>query len=64
MDSSLKWELSNCISRLKTLANELEHAADEVQASIQGMSTRKYTNTLYSCAKKYRKAAQRLERIK
>ena len=35
----------------------------EVKASIQGMNTAKYTNSLYDCAKKYRKAAQNLEKI-
>ena len=64
MDSALKSELRSCIQELYAIANELEDAAGEVTNSISGMNTKKYTNTLYDCAKKYRKAANKLSNIK
>lgn len=64
MDSGLSYEVYNCISELYAIANELEDAAAEVQASIQGMNTWKYTNDLYNCAQKYRNAARNLERLR
>lgn len=64
MDSAVSSEVYSCIRELYAIANELEDAAREVNASIQGMNTWKYTNDLYSCAEKYRRAARNLERLK
>lgn len=64
MDSHVRAELSACIRELRAIAAELEDAADEVKASIQGMSTWRYTNALYNSADRYRTAAARLDRIK
>ena len=64
MDSAVSSEVYSCIRELYAIANELEEAAEEVKASIQGMNTWKYTNDLYSCAEKYRRAARNLERLK
>ena len=64
MDSGLKSELNSCINELYSIANGLEEAAEEVAASIKGMNTKPYTNTLYDCAKKYRSAASKLSRIR
>lgn len=64
MEYSLRVELDSCISQLYRIASELEDAAIEVKASISGMNTKKYTQTLYSCAEKYRRAARKLEKIK
>lgn len=64
MDQSLRNELNSCIGELKEIANALEDAAAEVTASIEGMYTWFYTNTLYNCASSYRSAAQKLEKIK
>lgn len=64
MDAAVSSEVYSCIRELYAIANELEDAAGEVTASIQGMNTRKYTNDLYRCAEKYRRAAWNLERLK
>lgn len=64
MDSSVKYEIDSCITELRSIAAQLEDAADEVQSSISGMNTGKYTNALYECAKKYRSAAGKLSTIK
>jgi hypothetical protein len=64
MDSAVNSEVYSCIRELYAIANELEDAAGEVKASIQGMNTGKYTNDLYSCAQKYRNAARNLERLR
>ena len=61
---SVKSEVNACIRELRAIANELEDAAEQVEKSIQGMNTRKYTNDLYRCAEKYRRAANQLERIR
>lgn len=63
MANDVHTEISSCIRELYSIANALEDAADEVTASIQGMSTWYYTNALYICADRYRKAAQKLEKI-
>lgn len=64
MDAGLKSELNSCISELREIANRLEDSAEEVKGSITGMNTWFFTNTLYDCAKKYRAAAAKLEKIK
>lgn len=64
MDEAIHIDVSGYIRELYAIADELEEAAGEVSASIQGMNTRKYTNDLYACAQKYRKAARNLERIR
>lgn len=64
MDISLKNEINSCITELRSIARELDDAADEVAASIQGMNTGKYTKDLYHSADKYREAARKLEKIK
>lgn len=64
MDSVVSSEVYSCIRELYAIANELEDAAGEVKASIQGMNTWKYTNDLYNCAQKYRTAARNLERLR
>lgn len=64
MDAAVSSEVYSCIRELYGIANELEDAAGEVKASIQGMNTWKYTNDLYTCAEKYRRAARNLERLK
>lgn len=64
MDSYVKAELSGCIRELNAIAAALEDAADEVKAGVQGMSTWQYTNALYRCAEKYRRAASKLSKIR
>lgn len=64
MDLLLRYELDRCITELYQVAAALEDAADEVGRSIQGMSTRQYTNSLYNSADRYRRAANKLARIK
>lgn len=64
MDYAVQSEINSCIRELRSIASELEDAASEVTASINGMNTRKYTNALYNSAKKYRKAADKLSNIK
>ena len=63
MEQALKNELTSCIRELYAIANELDDAAAEVKASIQGMSTWYYTSTLCNCASSYRSAAGKLEKI-
>lgn len=64
MDSNLQSELNSCIRELISISTELEEAARNVDQSIKGMSTTRYVNTLEYCARKYRAAANRLERIR
>lgn len=64
MDYSLKNKINSCITELYSIARDLESAANEVDGSITGMNTKKYTKKLYSCASKYRTAARELEKIK
>ncbi len=64
MDSSLKRELSYCISELDAIARELYAVSDDIRGCISGMNTKRYTNALDSSASKYKKAANNLRRIK
>ena len=64
MDTAVKSEIRSCIRELRAIADGLEDAASEVKNSISGMNTGKYTNTLRECAKKYKKAADKLSKIK
>jgi hypothetical protein len=63
MDQSLRIELDSCISELYAIAQALEDAADNVDTSISGMSTWKYTSALRLCAGNYRAAAAKLNKI-
>lgn len=64
MEANLRYEIDSCIAELRNIANALETEADEVENSISGMSTRKYTATLRDCARQYRKAAEKLSSVK
>lgn len=63
MDAGVKWEIQYCMNELKWISSELEDVALEIESSISGMSTRKYTKALRDCADDYRKAARKLGNI-
>ena len=57
-------DIRECETELRSIARELEDVADDLKDAIIGMSLFKYTWTLENCAEKYRKAANKLSRIK
>ena len=63
MDAGVRWEIQSCIHELRSISSELEEVAGQIDCSISGMSTWKYTNALRKCADKYKRAAGKLENI-
>lgn len=64
MDASLRREIDSCIRELRELSRQLDTISDDVTKSIKGINTKKYTNAIQSSAKKYRRAADKLSKIK
>ncbi len=64
MNASLKRELNSCINELNSIVRELNSVSGEINNCISGMNTRKYTRALESSATKYKKAANKLSRIR
>ena len=64
MNSSLRRELNSCINELNSIVRELNSVSNEISSCISGMNTRKYTQALENSATKYKKAANKLSRIK
>lgn len=64
MNSNVKSELESCIRELYSIARELDSISNDVKTSISGINTVRYIQGLENSANKYRKAAQKLEKIK
>lgn len=64
MDWSLRRELDSCIYELNSIVKQLYEVSDDVADSISGMNTKKYTKSLDKAADKYKKAANKLKKIK
>lgn len=64
MSSNVKGEIESCIRELNSIVRELESISSQVKSSISGVNTVRYTRGLENSANKYRKAAQKLGRIK
>ncbi len=64
MDRSLRRELDYCINELNAIVRQLYEASDDVAESITGMNTKKYTKSIDKAADKYKKAANKLKKIR
>lgn len=64
MNSSLKREINSCINELNSIVRELNSVSSEIKNCIGGMNTGKYTMALENSASKYKKAANKLSRVK
>lgn len=64
MNRNVKSELESCIRELYSIARELDSISNDVKTSISGINTVRYIQGLENSANKYRKAAQKLEKIK
>lgn len=64
MERSLRNELDSCISELRSIVRQLNGVSADIKDSISGMNTNKFTNSLEKSAGKYKKAADKLSKIK
>jgi SLT domain-containing protein len=64
MGNNVKNEIDSCIRELNYIVRELDSISNEVKSSISGINTVRYTRGLENSANRYRKAAQKLGRIK
>ena len=63
MDFALREEIRSCINNMKQTAKYLDQAADQMEASIQGLGDMKICRRMRSDANKYRKAARELSKV-
>lgn len=64
MDASLRAEINACIQELNSITKELDSVASDVKKTMTGMRTTAYVLKLGSIAGSYRKASQKLQKIK
>ncbi len=64
MEHSLRIELDNCISELRSIVRQLNGVSSDIKDSVIGMNTNKFTKELEKSAEKYKKAANKLSKIK
>ena len=62
MDFALREEIRSCINNMKQTAKYLDQAADQMEASIQGLGDMNICKRMRSDANDYRKAATELSR--
>ena len=63
MDFALREEIRSCINNMKQTAKYLDQAADQMEASIQGLGDMKICRRMCSDANEYRKAARELSKV-
>lgn len=63
MDFALREEIRSCINNMKQTAKYLDQAADQMEASIQGLGDMKICTRMRSDANEYRKAARELSKV-
>ena len=60
MDFALQTEIRSCMNEMKQTANYLEQAADQLEASLQGVGNMRICQRMRADANDYRKAANEL----
>lgn len=63
VDFALREEIRSCINDMNRTAEYLEKAADQMEASIQGLGNMKICRRMRSDANEYRKAARELSKV-
>ena len=63
MDFALREEIRSCINNMKQTAKYLDQAADQMEASIQGLGSMRICTRMRSDANEYRKAARELSKV-
>lgn len=58
------YEIIDCISELESIVNQLYAVSDDIEKSVKGMNTYKYRRALEKSAEKYKRAANKLKKIK
>ena len=64
MNSSLRYEIDECINEINSIVRQLRQVANDIEQNISGMNTGKYTRGLETSADKYKKAADKLRKIR
>ena len=64
MNSSLRYEINECINEINSIVSQLRQVANDIEQNISGMNTGKYTRGLEASADRYKKAADKLRKIR